>query len=636
MALPVREWPAGAAEQLAETWSPQLLNERGRQLWDQCARLGPEAREAELSRLGKAGTPIRMKPQQAMMLHEFVTTSPIKRPGVVVNGPVGVGKTLAGYLLALVSHLYFGTSRPLTLVPGSIADDTRRAYVGFAQVWQMPRPVPQVETYEALGKPQNEFALCACLRCTRGEVETGKPALAPDFVFLDESDLLRNPESAVSKRWDRYYLHHQPLTAPGTGTPFRKSLRNLSRHIVWAVGPASSPLPGTWKDLSDWCSAVDESPRDGLRSPPGALLRLADIDPETFELFDDETQLEIVRSAIGRRIAQTPGIVVIDESSCDQPIYIEVAEAEADAAIDSVFFEFRRTGKTPDGWRVGDVFSLMRIGGQMGRGFYQRWNPRPPQEWIEARNAWKAHVENRIESSKRSGRPIDREGVVARLDGHTDVYQEWQRQRQAFGPPNVEAIPLSYSVLAWAARWLQANGPALVWVKERWVGETLSRMTGVPFFVGKGKTESGYRIQQHRPDSLTGNGSAILSVNANRRGRHLPMWNRNLVLGVEHSAERNEQMIGRTHRYEQNRPVHVTYAVCCAEDLRALAAAQSEALNAQAVGRIRQKLLSANWSWNVSPGALQPWTIPETEPGKRARWSHRGADSLNFERFGAR
>lgn len=627
LALPTRQWSKEAALALAEQWSPQLLNDYGKQLWAHCARLAPAAREAELKRLGKEGTPIRMKPEQAIALYEFVTNR-----GLALSGPVGVGKTLLGYLIALCGHLYFGTCRPVVFCPGSITDDTRRAYVGFTRVWQMPRPMPKVVSYEALGMPQNEFMLCDCRACTRGEVSPTDQSLCPDLRIADESDILRNPKSSRSKRWDRQYLNHVPISASLTGTPVRKSLRNIQRPLLWALGPDRMPLPADYFELDYWCSAVDESPREGYHAPPGALLQFCGVTKDQWEQFDEETRLEIVRRGLGERIAATPGVVVIDESSCDQPVHVSVVEVPVDPGIDRAFHDFRKTGCTPDGWRIGDIFSQIRHGGNLGRGFYSRWNPRPPESWIDARNAWKAHVAERIEDSQRSGRPIDSEGVVARLDVDSEVYQNWKAEKEAFGDPNVEAIPISYAPLAWAAQWLKVNGPALCWVKESWVGEALSQMTGIPYFAGEGKTRSGYAIGNHPPTK-----SAILSVNANRRGRNLQGWNRNLVFGVEHSAERNEQMLGRTHRYGQERPVYVVYAVSCAEDFQALDAALSEARNAEHVGKIRQKLLHAEtFDWQVTEGALKPWTLTQINPGACARWSRASASKEARERAQAR
>jgi len=270
-----------------------------------------------------------------------------------------------------------------------------------------------------------------------------------------------------------------------------------------------------------------------------------------------------------------------------------------------------------DGWSLGDRFSVLRYATEMSCGFYSRWDPRPPDWYIDARNEWNQHVKRRIDASKHSGRPIDREGVVARLDRELDVYLTWKAAQKKFGDPNSVAVPVTYSTLSYAASWLKMNTPALVWVQNTWVGDTLSKMTGVPYFAGKGKTSGGHSIKSH-PASQ----SAILSTHANSYGRNLQAWCVNLVIGPEHSAEKWEQQIGRTHRYGQERPVHYDVLVSCAENLAALDAAISEAHNAEQVGGTQQKILTAAWDWsNLAPEARNPLLIPEEDYARRSRWT---------------
>src|SRR5690606_2558808 len=150
----------------------------------------------------------------------------------------------------------------------------------------------------------NEFRLCACPKCTRGadDVPAGAEhrALTPDLIVLDESSKVRNPDAAVSKRMGRYIANHTPVCAPMTGTPIRKTLRNFNRPLVWALH-YGTPLPMVYKDLEDWCGALDEKPREGRR-PPGALLRWYEGPPVS--------PLEAARRGVQRRLAETPGAIV--------------------------------------------------------------------------------------------------------------------------------------------------------------------------------------------------------------------------------------------------------------------------------------------------------------------------------------
>lgn len=608
--LPRRVWRREDAAALAETWSPLLLNEYGLDMWNHCARLSPAQREAEIKRLAERGFLIRLKADQAMILHEFVANR-----GVFVAAPVGAGKTLIAYLATLLAQIHFGIQRPVLLLPSSLVEDGLIWHTRYSQVWQMPRPMPKFESFEVLGQPQNEFLLCTCRKCTGGEeVPEGLVPLQPDFIPIDECSKLRNPDAAVSARVGRYIANHLPICLPMTGTPVRKSIRNFNRALVWALTREfadrvhhGAPVPYAYKDLEEWCGATDEKPREGRR-PPGALLRWA---PP-----DCKTELEAARRGLQNRMAETPGVVIIDQMSCTKPLTIRPIEIPDDPAITEAFRQFRLTDSTLDDHVMGDPFSVLRYGIELGCGFYSRWNPRPPQWYLDARTAWKRHVKARIERSQRGGRPIDQEGVVARLDRDTPVYLAWKAAQEKFGKPNSEAVAIMHSTISYAARWIKNNGPGLVWVQHTWVGEVLSRMSGVPYFAGKGKTSGGVNIRDYPATK-----SAILSTHANSYGRNLQAWSVNLVVAPEFSAEKWEQQMGRTHRYGQEHSVHYDVLVTSAESLQALDRAVSEAHNAEQMWGLQQKLLTATWDWSyVTEAARHPEMIVDDD-ARAMRWT---------------
>lgn len=606
-ALPRRKFTSKHARDLVESWSPRLLNDKGFDHWARLSRTDTEHRERQLESLAKQGTPIRMKPEQAIILYDFIQCR-----GVHVAGPVGVGKTFIGFMAPRLSEEYFHTKRPLLLVPASLVRDARASHLKLSQVWKQAENPVKIESYNMLGRPDNEFALCDCVKCTGGSIPEKGSGIRPDMIVLDESSRLRNPDSAVSRRIERYIAYHLPVVVAMTGTPIRKSIKNFTRQMAWSLGPKKMPVPRNWKDQDDWCSALDEKPRDGQRRPPGALLEWA---PPGLN------GLEAARRGVQQRIADTPGSIVIDEMSCDQPIEIRVIETPDDPLLNDAFYKFRTTDETLDGWAMGDAFSVLRYGTELSCGFYSKWDPRPPEWYINARSAWKQHVKRRIDDSQRSGRPIDREGVVAKLDADTPVYLAWKQAKEDFGKPNSVAVQVSLSTLAYATKWINENGPALAWVQHSWVGETLSKMSGVPYFAGKGLDKEGRPIQKHPPSE-----SAIVSTHANSYGLNLQAWNRNLVIGPEYSAEKWEQQIGRTHRYGQEHPVSYDVLVSCAENLQALAAAISEAHNAQQTFGLQQKLLHASWDWSqVSEEANEPRMI--RDEGRKARWTRRKSNN---------
>ena len=77
----------------------------------------------------------------------------------------------------------------------------------------------------------------------------------------------------------------------------------------------------------------------------------------------------------------------------------------------------------------------------------------------------------------------------------------------------------------------------IVWIKHVHFGERLSHMTGLPYYGPMGRTPSGESIVNVKP------GRAILaSVDANKAGRNLQMFSKNLVTSISSNALENEQL----------------------------------------------------------------------------------------------
>jgi hypothetical protein len=522
--------------------------------------------------------------------------------GLFLAAPVGAGKTLVSFLLPRV----LGAVRPLLLVPASVVEKTHLDFARYARHWEAPRPMPRIESYESFSREQHAHKFCGCPRCTDGEDEgTG---LRPDLLIPDEADRLRNKTAVVRRRYARYIVAHPDvISCPMTGTILRKSLRDIAPLLVWAL-KLDAPIPLSYTELESWCEAIDERPRIGIHRPAGALLTL---NPKPPSGGDD---LESARLAFRERLTATPGVVVQDEQSSDQSLTIRVLKTPDDPILDGAFERFRSTLQTLDGWDLGDPLSVLRHATELGCGFYYRWEPRPPRDWLEARRGWFTFVRQRINESQRTREPLDSAEQVARYHRNHPSRVAWKTIEPTFTPHTI-ATPITVSVLGFAASWLAANSPALVWVQHGYVGEALSQMTGAPFFQGRGRDPVGRYIGSHDPQR-----SAVLSLAGNFRGRNLQAWNRALIIGPVHAATYWEQgYLGRVHRQGQRRPVWIDVAVSCAENLIALKAAHREAHMVRATLGHIQKLLIASYDWSHFPGE-QLAALPRSSPAA-PRWA---------------
>jgi hypothetical protein len=242
----------------------------------------------------------------------------------------------------------------------------------------------------------------------------------------------------------------------------------------------------------------------------------------------------------------------------------------------------------PDGWFLADAaFEVYRVARQLGRGFYYRHDPRPPEDWFNARRAWCSFVRKTLESS----REFDSEFQVAsacdlgRLP--TATYRAWQNIKPTFEPNTVPEW-LSYDAIEWVREWEREHPESLIWVEYVAFGERLSAVTGWPFFSDEGLDARGNHIERHR-------GTAIVSVAANSTGRNLQAWSKNLFVAPLSNGVAWEQAIGRTHRDGQMNDVEVHTFVVVQEDRQALDKSIQESRYTYATTGQEQKLLIGDW-----------------------------------------
>jgi hypothetical protein len=610
LALPRRVLDFDSREvlDLAWAWSPQLLNDAGKREWSRVMALPEVQRDAELARFalpraeGGEGCPLLMLPAQAVMLYEAFHCK-----GLFASAAVGAGKTLVAWLLALI----FGATRPVLLVPGSLEDKTHDEFADLSRFWLAPRPAPEIITYEKLGNPKHWLLLCDCAKCAGAAVEPPRPGgIRPTHIFADESDKLRNPDAAVTRRIGRYMARHPETVYCGmTGTAWRKSIKNSAPQLIWSL-KWGAPVPLSYVDMQEWSEALDLSVRERRRDP-GALTLLAGVAPGDVPTYDE--RVELAAEGFKQRLLETPGVVQTEGQSCDLPITIRFLKAPDDPALDAAFLHFRKTQTTLDGWDIDDPLSALRYGTEMGCGFFYYWDPRPPQYWVDARSAAAKRIREKIDASGRSGRPLDTKAQVYRLFPDDPILLDWKEKEPTF-IPNTVARPITASVLGYAVAWIKANGPALIWVQHDYVGSALSAMAGVPYFGSKGRDAAGRYIMKLSPKQ-----SAIVSLRANSRGRNLQAWNRNLVVGPPQAATDWEQGIcGRTHRKGQTKPVFIDVILGCAENLHAVNMAYAESGWVRSRGGATGKMLIAQYDWTHFPAA-ELESLPLEHPA-RPRW----------------
>jgi hypothetical protein len=447
--------------------------------------------------------------------------------------------------------------RAILIAPASLREKTRDDRTAYAaEGWRLASPPPRFVSLEELA--------------TEGGADLLN-AIKPDLIILDEADELSNPDSSAAVRIDRYVVEHwEDCTVVAmSGTPVRKSIRGYWHILAWCLKD-NLPLPFTPSEVRMWDAALGE--HNGRRPRPGPL----------------GSSLDSARRWLFTRLAETPGVVIVDGDSCNAPLSIAITPAEEDRVIDAHYQTFLEDLQNPAGIPCADPLARWRTDAQLGSGFYMYWDPMPPEEWAEARRNVARFVRGVIERTRSTSRPCDTEAQVLRRFRENKIVKRWRELKPTF-TPNTRVEWVSDSVVRSAKRWNDAqDGPAILWVGSPAFGKALAKATGLEYYANNGKNSKGQRL--HAADESR---SMIVSWNANKRGFNLQPWRHQLVLQPPTSAKYLEQMFGRSHRSGQEEEVRVTIMATSGGTYDALDTALAEARFAKGNVGLTQKILRA-------------------------------------------
>lgn len=548
--------------------------------------------------------------------------------GLFAAFPVGKGKTRVAYLASRCAIKPNGCPirRPMMMLPANLARDkgsnvskTQKDFAALAKNWQQPNPFPVIRTYEEATQDKNLRMLYQ---------------YEPDCLIFDECSKLRRllfqdrPGSAPL-RIDRYVQEKraqevQQGTGFGselqvivlTGTIGRGSLADFAHMLRWCLGD-NCPVPTQNGALWQWCQAVDDARTiKAGRWQPGVLYSFA---PEARIVAANDFEgatvaLDMVREGIAQRIADTGGVVMYSEDSCDQPLSISFHVPALSPTIEDFFHKYVRAWKTPDGFEYGSALDAYRNSGDAGCGFWGVWDPRPQDvapHWLPARSEAMTVVKGEIEASRHTGAPLDTENAVFKAMPDHPAIAEWLRVRGDFKPNPVATWfdgSLIFEVAQLIQQWERAGEKVIVWTFDRPVAQALTTVTGLPYYGAEGfrhtasmvatddSIEDDAHMRHRNPDGSYGapKSSIIASSAANSYGRNLQYYCVNIWVGWDNANTIEiEQRLGRTHRQLQTRPVHNQVVVTCGETLDAFQKAFDECSTIRTLQRHTQKLLQA-------------------------------------------
>lgn len=476
----------------------------------------------------------------------------------------GGGKTWIVFFIPLVIR----DERPLMLVTADLRDKAHAEDIPqMRALWTMP-PRLKIMSYDELSR------------------EGGVNFLfdyKPTSIICDEVQALANPRSGRTRRVERYMdAYPETMFFGASGTITDKSLMDFAHIARWCL-KGNCPLPSKPMELQEWANALDDEVDEAARVNPGALIRFCE-------------NGESPRSGFQRRLAETPGVIATGDDRLPNEIVIRRIDIPVPARVQELLEKVRYDWSDPNGDPIMEKTKQLALLRQMALGFWLRWDPPAPMDWLEARKAWAAYVRRRI-SNNSSG--IDTELFVIneqrRLEEHGrpthPTWAPWQAIKDSFVINTVPEWVDDFAV-HFAAQWLRDHHSGIAWVRNPAFGERLAMIAGVRYF-GAGEDAS--------RDIRTCQGPIVASINSHHRGKNLQdRYDHNLLMSVPTNGKIMEQLMARTHRSgQQSAQVFFDLAQFTPELENAFEKACSRARYIEEILGSTQRLNYATLSWPV-------------------------------------
>lgn len=472
-------------------------------------------------------------------------------------GPIGVGQGKT--LLTLLAPHCINAQRPLLLLPAALIDKTKIERERYAKDFHVCYHIT-MQSYESMGRQNFDKYLFD---------------LKPDMILCDEAHRIKNPKAAVTRRVKRYMrAHPDTVFAPLSGTIIGKSLLDFGHLADWALGE-SSPLPLHYGALSDWANAVDHYDEAAkTRIHAGVLTAFS----------GGSAELGAVRQGVRDRLVQSRGVVASEETSVQCSLNVnKIYLNPCDEITDSIV-KLRSDWETPDGWPLMAAIDIYRHANELALGFFYRWNPRPPEDWLEARRAWASFVRTTLANNRMnldSPLQVANACIAGKLDDSS--YRDWKRIEPSF-TPNPETVWVSDYAIDKAIEWARKAKQGIIFVSHVAFGKRLSERTGLPFFRKQGRDDSDNYIED-------ADGVIIASIASNAEGRNLQKWSKALLVTPPSQGKVFEQILGRCHRIGQAADsVKYDVFLSCSEHERAFKNALGSARLIEDVTGQKQKL----------------------------------------------
>lgn len=454
---------------------------------------------------------MELRPIQALALHDLALQG-----GLFGPMRVGAGKTLTSLLAPYILE----AKRPLLILPAGLVEKTERERQVLAKHWRISRNLKMM-SYEMLGRVSGADTLTQ---------------YRPDVIIMDECHRVKNKRAGVTRRVSRYFeTYPETKCVAISGTVMKNSLRDFAHLLRWCL-KEGAPVPQHEGELIEWAEALDEKVNPLKRNKPGVLLKLCTLD----DWRDTQDETQAARRGFQRRLVETAGVVATSQDDVTCSLEIGALKYEVSQETEKNFKTLRDKWETPDGWQFSEGIIAWACARQLALGFHYIWDPRPPEEWLNARREWAKFVRDILSRSRTLDTELQVSQACAQGKLQDNEYRQWRHLEPTF-KPNMRAVWHDDSAIQTCAKWGKHAG--IIWCDHTLFAQKLSKETGFPYYGANGLDQKGRYIEDN------GKGTVIASRHANSTGRNLQnLWDKNLVTSPMGGAGEWEQLLGRTHR----------------------------------------------------------------------------------------
>jgi len=494
--------------------------------------------------------------------------------GLIAPMPVGVGKTHVTYLAPLV----LDAKRPLLLLPGGLIEKTWREFSKLLLHW-IAHPA-------WLSRKAFDHHVLSYNKLSRDQYKDVLFDRRPDLIIADEAHKLKSLDAGCTKRLQRYMIANpDTMFAAMSGTFTKRSILDYW-HLSYYALKNAVPLPRTRAEAERWAEAIDERKSEAIsRRGPGALLQFctplelqelskpantnsnAPITSQMAQTIDlHDRRLTAARIAYQRRFTQTPGVVMVHSADVEASLQIQRLDWDPGDAVRQHLIRLREEKETPNGVSVAMPVDIWRHARELACGFYYLWDPPAPNEWRSARKTWHWWLREILLPGGKFHYLAQRHQLDTPLQVVNNIrngklkhehaqkaLEHWSAIEPTF-KPKTRPEWISDDIIQQTVEWAHKHKHGIIWTEHKAFGRAVARALGTGFCSDGGRDDKGRLIDDY-------NGKLVVaSVSANKEGRNLQAWHRNLVVTVPPNGLTMEQLIGRTHRpYQEADTVYVDW-----------------------------------------------------------------------------